>query len=300
MSNYKNNIINCKFNKLTVISKAHRRQTGEQLFYCDCDCGTKNHLVSKHQLISGKLKSCGCLKKDTEDMAGKKFTRLTVIKRLENEYGYKKQPLFLCKCSCGNTIKTIKSKLVNNYTKSCGCLLEEINTKYKDLVNQQFGRLLVTKKLGKISMRRDIFWECLCECGKSISVTTGNLVHGHVKSCGCISRDTIRAYRISIGKNPDIPIKTARQLLRSRIKKLKLDKQAFIRDNYTCQLCGIVGHKLNAHHIIPIYIDENKALDIKNMITLCKKCHFERAHCSNYKKIDINLQNTFIKQMALL
>ena len=55
-------------------------------------------------------------------------------------------------------------------------------------------------------------------------------------------------------------------------KKWKmLRKSIYKRDNFTCQECGQVGGKLNAHHIIPWRIskDDNPA----NLITLCKPCH---------------------------
>jgi len=76
----------------------------------------------------------------------------------------------------------------------------------------------------------------------------------------------------------------------------------FVRDNWTCRLCGDNGHKgrgktviLNPHHMVPFasilneikyaYSDGKitfeRALrysflwDIKNGITICKKCHLK-------------------------
>lgn len=51
----------------------------------------------------------------------------------------------------------------------------------------------------------------------------------------------------------------------------KLSKVAFKRDNFKC-ICGS-KEKLNAHHIIPIYADNTKIMDINNLITLCESCH---------------------------
>lgn len=53
-----------------------------------CDCGN-NCIVSGANIRSGRVKSCGCLKKETDkkpkgnviDLTGKKFGHLTVIKR---------------------------------------------------------------------------------------------------------------------------------------------------------------------------------------------------------------------------
>jgi 5-methylcytosine-specific restriction endonuclease McrA len=47
----------------------------------------------------------------------------------------------------------------------------------------------------------------------------------------------------------------------------------FERDKYTCQICGIVGGKLNAHHIIPFSVDKSLRFDLLNGITLCVACH---------------------------
>lgn len=50
-----------KFGKLTVIKKSNNLSpTGGFLWECDCDCGTKNHIVIGSRLIDGSIKSCGC------------------------------------------------------------------------------------------------------------------------------------------------------------------------------------------------------------------------------------------------
>jgi len=47
----------------------------------------------------------------------------------------------------------------------------------------------------------------------------------------------------------------------------------FARDDYICQGCGSRGVKLQAHHIVPWYLDHKKRFDLSNGITLCRKCH---------------------------
>ena len=49
----------------------------------------------------------------------------------------------------------------------------------------------------------------------------------------------------------------------------------FKRDDYTCQMCGERGGKLQAHHIRPVRDNINTLLifDIDNGITLCEDCH---------------------------
>ena len=47
------------------------------------------------------------------------------------------------------------------------------------------------------------------------------------------------------------------------------------RDNYTCSMCGEYNGWLQAHHIHPLHSAEDMylVLDIRNGITLCRKCH---------------------------
>ncbi len=49
----------------------------------------------------------------------------------------------------------------------------------------------------------------------------------------------------------------------------------FSRDNYTCQICGKRGGKLNAHHISRYSRDIEHRTDVDNGITLCESCHKE-------------------------
>ncbi|MBI4350904.1 MAG: FAD-dependent thymidylate synthase [Elusimicrobia bacterium] len=47
----------------------------------------------------------------------------------------------------------------------------------------------------------------------------------------------------------------------------------FAASGYRCAACGAVGGRLHAHHIIPVWADAGKALDLKNLTTLCAACH---------------------------
>ncbi|MCK4647354.1 HNH endonuclease [Candidatus Pacearchaeota archaeon] len=60
--------------------------------------------------------------------------------------------------------------------------------------------------------------------------------------------------------------------MRKRSKTLKI--KALKRDNFVCQKCGFedkTGAKLEAHHIIPLYLMGKDELN--NLITLCFDCH---------------------------
>lgn len=52
-----------------------------------------------------------------------------------------------------------------------------------DLTNQKFGRLTAIKPIG--IKHRYVYWECKCDCGKSVSIRGSHLISGQTISCGC-------------------------------------------------------------------------------------------------------------------
>lgn len=53
----------------------------------------------------------------------------------------------------------------------------------EDLCNQRFGRLLVQRRINTSH------FECVCDCGKKITVLGSSIKSGNTKSCGCFRRD---------------------------------------------------------------------------------------------------------------
>ena len=49
--------------------------------------------------------------------------------------------------------------------------------------------------------------------------------------------------------------------------------EVFSRDDYTCQICGKRGGKLNAHHIKHFATHSELRTTVSNGITLCTDCH---------------------------
>ena len=58
------------------------------------------------------------------DLTGRRFGRLEVINRAENDHNGKSR--WICVCDCGNEIVTTGNLLRRGKTKSCGCLHSDI------------------------------------------------------------------------------------------------------------------------------------------------------------------------------
>ena len=180
------NITGQRFGRLVVVEKSLIQPDS---WICKCDCGNST-IVTKHNLTSGKTKSCGCLAIQSrydkvEDLTGQVFGRLTVVKRVENAG---KNLRYLCKCDCGNETICYASNLKRGLTESCGCLRKEKLSQlyFQDLTGLSFGRLTVESLNSYDNKNNKYFWNCICECGAKTIVSSNHLKNGHTQSCGCM------------------------------------------------------------------------------------------------------------------
>lgn len=110
------------FGRLTAKSRISGKRTK---YLCVCSCGNSK-TVDSSDLISGHIKSCGCLNLESlsarsKDLTGQTFERLKVVKRLGG-----KITKYLCLCSCGNSKAINGADLTSGNTRSCGCLALEL------------------------------------------------------------------------------------------------------------------------------------------------------------------------------
>lgn len=62
-------IIGKKFGKLVVIKRVENTNQGRSKWLCQCDCGNLKSIIG-YDLISGKTKSCGCIRKEKSKERG--------------------------------------------------------------------------------------------------------------------------------------------------------------------------------------------------------------------------------------
>lgn len=181
-----------RFGKLTVLEfDGYKQEKYHRIAYwkCKCDCGNIKSIRAM-QLTNNGVKSCGCLwheGKEKQDIVGKKFGKLTAIKKVENKG---RHIYYLFKCDCGNEKIISKESVVEGRTKSCGCATHNTPSNFKDLTGQRFGRLVAIKRVEDYispSGNHCSQWLCQCDCGNTTIVVTGSLTREITSSCGCMA-----------------------------------------------------------------------------------------------------------------
>ncbi len=128
-NNLKYNLVGQTFNRLTVVEKA-KSVNGNAYWNCKCICGNYT-TANTYELKNGKVKSCGCLRKEVsienqknsphqkKDMINNRYGKLTVVDLayIKNNTRYWK-----CKCDCGNEKILSTGSLTSGNTSSCGCM----------------------------------------------------------------------------------------------------------------------------------------------------------------------------------
>lgn len=180
--------------------------------------------------------------------------------------------IIICK-NCGIEIKTYPCKLGRKHFCSHKCSAHfNFTDKHYNIGKQTW--------LGKHHTKESIEKIRLSKIGKRCSIDTefkkGSIPKNKgLKSPLLLERNltnnpTKRGSDSHLWKGGITPINTK---FRNSIEYQIWRKAIFERDNYTCQICGKIGGKLNAHHIKPFSIFPEFRLDMSNGITLCKDCH---------------------------
>ena len=91
-------------------------------FLCQCKCG-KEKTINKYDLVNGRSKSCGCLRKVRAIEVGEIFGNLRTMCCEDNKKA-------LCVCElCGKKVFVEKRNLISGNSKTCGCTRRSAMTK---------------------------------------------------------------------------------------------------------------------------------------------------------------------------
>lgn len=115
-----------KYGRLTAIKQVEDSHPPKWLFQCEC----RNTCIKPTSCLSpynSKVPSCGCYTKEArsklhKDYIGKKYGRLTILKRVENRGHH---PVVRCRCDCGKELDVFLHSLTSGNTASCGCYNRE-------------------------------------------------------------------------------------------------------------------------------------------------------------------------------
>lgn len=183
----KKNELGNRYSRLLVIGEAPSNHRGDAQWLCKCDCG-KELIVSGASLRNGNTKSCGCLKidqakKHLEDLTGKRFGHLTVIRRGPNEES-NRMSRWYCKCDCGKETLVRSASLKSGVTTTCGCRSWMPDGSINELGNV-YGHLTVMARADNTA-NGTAQWLCKCKCGNEIVVRGTDLRNKGYISCGCV------------------------------------------------------------------------------------------------------------------
>lgn len=180
------------FGRLTVLERDFTKNSKDVYWKCQCECGNISSTTTS-RLRSGKAKSCGCLRKELnqvrckgkyKDLTNKRFGKLLALELDLEKTTAKNKTYWKCQCDCGNII-SVRQDALGISQLSCGCLIKETNI--IDIANQRFGKLVALyptdEHLGNVRK-----WHCKCDCGNECNISGQFLRNGLTRSCGCESK----------------------------------------------------------------------------------------------------------------
>jgi hypothetical protein len=187
--------------------------------------------------------------------------------------------------------------------------------KHVDLIGHRYGRLLVIELIKK-DKNRHFIWNCKCDCGKEIVLSSTALRSGNTKSCGCLFIET----SISKCKRLQLPndeaafnglYRSYKRNARIRGKSWNIDKENFRKlTKKSCFYCGIEPQSEYKHQYQSqdsyIYngidrLDNDIGYELHNAVSCCPTCNYAKRNMTqdqflNWINRVHNYQNTEMKE----
>ncbi len=115
------------------------------------------------------------------------------INVVKDHYG--KNGAKYCSYYVNHSIGSIQAK-----ARALGIKYNGHGSRFKDISNQRFGRLVAIEVTEKQNINGGNLWKCLCDCGNITHVSVSALNAGTCQSCGCYRLDKITERLYSGGK----------------------------------------------------------------------------------------------------
>lgn len=237
-----------RFGLLTAKEIAPKEDRGYAEWICECNCGNKITVSSKH-LKRGTVTNCGCIPKKTagngciaEDLTGKTFGALSVHHRIANRNG---RTCWDCVCTCGKHHSATAHDLKAGHVTSCGCGINRA-PRFRDLTGVHKGRLIALRPLKARDYKGSVIWECECDCGKMIELSEDQFVHSQTQSCGCLRSENAKKMNEQLHRVNGTTIEQLKELKKARTDSVTQIVGVHLRigNNYrskyrvTIGLCG--------------------------------------------------------------
>jgi len=118
-------------------------------------------------------------------------------------------------------------------------------------------------------LRKGKFISCVV-CGKTFFVSPINIIRGK-KYCSrkCMGLNNRKEKNVNWKGGTSRIYKDGY----GSVEYKQWRRDVFVRDEYTCQKCGVKHVYITAHHIKPFAFYPDLRFDINNGITLCEECH---------------------------
>ena len=245
-----------------------------------------------------------------EELASKYNTRSGVIHRLLTRRGFTFRKT--CVRIANSKRVTRKSKVLERYASGlssyaiarqedigldCATICKILNEngaeirgrkeKHTQLVGSRFARLVVVSRAPNKRHHAEkggstySNWECLCDCGRSVTVKTSSLIDGTTKSCGCYHRDTLTK------SDAHVNLTVLYNNYKSRAHKSDRSFGLSITEfseliSKVCHYCGAPpAGKVTVPHrkTVPLLyngldrVDNGKGYDLGNVVPCCADCN---------------------------
>lgn len=118
-------------------------------------------------------------------LIGKQFHELTILDILSEAVNHR--AICRCQCTCGRIVDKVLQNVTRGITHSCGKCgyagRQAAKVTRADLTGLRFGKLVAIKPTTDREFS-NVIWECKCDCGNTVFVSSNKLTMKQTQSCG--------------------------------------------------------------------------------------------------------------------